>query len=297
MSLRFAVVLACLMVCSSPPRSVLAQDAEATRAARTLFEQGLAQVDARAWSEAAHSFRQALLLRDSPVIRYNLAVALIELHALREAEQLLRGVLRDVETPVAVRAKLAEQLEVIDRRSAKLTVRLDEADDAAEVLLDERVLLGSELNTPQRLDPGPHTVRLRRGGLEIDTRHLELAEGDNQQLLLVHPIPARAPEGALRPVATPAEVAAAAALPAASSAAAQPAVPVAAVQPAVPVAATGADDGARAKKRRRWWGIGASVLAVTAGSVTGIVLATRSEGEKPYEGDFSPPVIGVRVPQ
>jgi hypothetical protein len=57
-------------------------------------------MDEREWIEAAHSFRQALLLRDSPVIRYNLAVALIELHALTEAEQLLRGVQRDITTPV-----------------------------------------------------------------------------------------------------------------------------------------------------------------------------------------------------
>lgn len=283
MSWRFAVGLTCLLVSLIAPRSLRADDREAASSARTLFEQGLLQVDAREWSEAAHSFRQALLLRDSPVIRYNLAVALIELHALAEAEQLLRGVQRDVATPVEVRAKLTQQLEAIDRRAAKLTVRVDGASDELEVSVDDRVLSASELGTAQRLDPGPHTVRLYRRGQEIDTRHLELGESVEQLLLLSLPT-----------VATPAEVAVQAEAPAAPPAAQPATVVPPAAQP--PVARS--DEGVRSKKRRRWLGIGAGVLAVTAGGVTGAVLATRSHSSsKPYEGDFNPPVIGVRVPQ
>ena len=280
MSLRFVLGLSWLMVCSNPPSLVRAQDPAATSSARTLFEQGLEQVDQREWIEAAHSFRQALLLRDSPVIRYNLAVALIELHALAEAERLLRGVQRDITTPVEVRAKLTQQLQAIERRAAKLTVRIAGASDEVEVSVDDRVLPAAELGSPQRLDPGPHTVRLHRAGQEIDTHYLELAESVEQVLVLSVP-----------KVATPAEAAVLAEAPPAAPVAA---VAAAAAAPPPPPKA----EGAGTKKRRRWLGIGAGVLAVTAGSVTGIVLATRSQSSgEPHEGDFNPPVIGVRVPQ
>jgi hypothetical protein len=274
--LRIALGLTCLLFVSLAGLPATAQDAVVSYSARVLFQQGLKHVDAQEWGEAESSFREALLLRDSPVIRFNLAVTLLELGQLREATEQLKRVDADVGAPADVRSKIPDLLQSAEKRSARLTIRVAGETAQAQVLLDERALSASALGSVQLVDPGDHLVRLLRGRDEVERQQLSLNEGDERRLVLTMPAPVL-PAIALPVAAAPA-----------------PAVVHAAPQPA-PASHDDLDDETR--RRRRWWGYGTAAVALTAGAVAGALLATRSHDKHDYPGDFSPKVIGVRVPQ
>lgn len=277
MWLRFAVGALCLLSISLSPTPTRAQAPAVTSSARQLFEAGLKHVDAQEWTEAESSFRQAIALRDSPVIRFNLAVTLLELQRLIEASTLLHSVDADPGAPPDVRQKLPDLIEAAERRTAKLTLRLDGPSDGATVALDQRTLTPDELGRPQPVDPREHLVRLLHRGKEVEVRHIALSEGEARLLVL------ELPPSALPPVALPV-----------AEAVASPTPALALGNPHT----RERDDDDKTRRRRRIWGIGGAAVVLAAGVVTGVVLATRShQTAHGYDGDFNPKVIDVRVPR
>lgn len=280
MWLRIAVGALCLFSISLSPAPTRAEVPAVTSSARRLFDEGLKHVDAQEWAEAETSFRQAIALRDSPVIRFNLAVTLIELQRLIEASTLLHSVDSDPGAPPDVRAKLPDLLETVERRTAKLTLRLDGPTDDAAIALDQRTLAPEELGRAQAVDPREHLVRLLHRGEELEVRRIVLSEGEER--LLVLELPASALPPVVLPVAQTAAISDKAAL---------------TLAPAQP-GSEHDDSDEKTRRRRRIWGIGGAAVALAAGVIVGVVLATRSRNTTPsYDGDFNPKVIDVRVPQ
>jgi hypothetical protein len=82
------------------------------QAARRLFSEGLADVDAQRWTEATDHFAGAYALSPTPEIAYNLASALMRIGELAQASRLLTRVSDDAaarpEVREAARARLAE---------------------------------------------------------------------------------------------------------------------------------------------------------------------------------------------
>jgi thioredoxin-like negative regulator of GroEL len=108
--LRRLAYLALAMAILVLPATSLADQGDAVHsaAARTAFEEGMKKADAQAWGEAAELFQRALSLRDSPVIRFNLAAALAELGRYVEASETLRGLEIDERAANDVRASSAK---------------------------------------------------------------------------------------------------------------------------------------------------------------------------------------------
>ena len=280
MWLRIAVGALCLLSFVFSPGPTRAEAPVVTSTARRLFEQGLKQVDAQQWNEAEISFRQAIALRDSPVIRFNLAVTLIELQRLVEAAALLHSVDADPGAPTDVRAKLPDLLESVERRTAKLTLRLDGETDGAAVALDQRTLMPEELGRKLPVDPREHLVRLLHHDKEVEVRHVALSEGEERLLVL------ELPASALPPVVLPV------------AEAVTPAAPAALALATAPSSSERDDSDEKTRRRRRIWGIGGAAVVLAGGVVAAVVLATRSRhATQSYDGDFDPKVIDVRVPQ
>lgn len=261
--LVFCVVCSLMWGALQHAPSARAQDASKAAAARSLFEEGVRESDAAQWDAAAQKFREALALRDSPVVRFNLAVALIELGQLVEATDLLRAVQRDTRTSSDIATRIPELLESAEKRLAHLTILVE--GEGGEILLDERTLRSEDLGAPMALDPGTYTLRVQRGGEQLEARTLALASGDNAVV------------GLRIPALKQAEIADG---------------PVLAGLPR-----SDATPDEHRRRRRLAWGIGAAAVAVAAGVLTGALLASRDKSGEPSTATFDPPTIGVRVPQ
>ncbi len=269
MRLLFVCLVVFATALSVAPAWAQSTDAARSASARSLFEEGVKNADAGAWPEAADRFQRALEMRDSQVIRYNLAAALSELGRLVEASELLRQVDRDQNIDPALRADVQSKLEVVSARIAKLTVALDPPDSEVTVVLDGHPLASALLGVAMPTDPGEHSLRAMRGQEEMDTQQVTLTDGAEQSVTL-----------ATKRVATPSEAAAM--------------VPLAA-----PVEEPTSDQDHRDGRRSKllWWGVGAGVVAVVAIAVVSAMAINGSSdsGSKTYQGDFDPPSVPVKV--
>jgi hypothetical protein len=268
MSRSWLVVL-CLVWGSLCMRAHAQSDDPARAAsARALFEEGVALSDKGQWLDAADRFRRALTLRDSQVIRFNLATALMETGQLVEASELLRQVERDADAERKLRDDARFHLASAQSRIARLTVTATGMHEGVTLLVDDRPLDPVLIGVAMPADPGPHRVRAVRAGVELAASELTLGNADDQIVALELP----------DPVATPAEAART----------------VMATEPAPQ-----RDQGERPNRKLMWWGIGGGVAVAVA--VVATVLLTRKSGgdeaEDPYEGDFDPPSITVQVGQ
>lgn len=244
--------------------------ADAATEARALFERGLAEADATHWTQAAELFQQALALRDSPVIRYNLGSALAELGRLVEARDLLRALELDQRSSAELLQRVTPQREAIERRLSNLTIRVQTSTPDWHVLLDERELSRDQLGVALPLDPKLHYVSLRAGERVLDDAQVELGEGEARELKLAGEIP---PPVVVAPPPSPLEIS------------------------LVGFAHEEHQDAPSSKRKRRLlWGVSAAAAAVVAGVVAGVVIARKDDADVPANG-FTPGRVGVRVPQ
>jgi hypothetical protein len=192
------------VVLATPPS--LAQPTQAdTAAARALFTEGRELAQREDWPAAVDRFRRALGLRPSPAIRYNLAASLVHVGKLVEASELCRAVLRDAPERDPARAPAQALLREIEPQLVQLTINLEGDAAAATVLLDGEPFSAERIGVATPIDPGAHTIVVRRGRQEA-TRRIDLAPGGEAGLTLTVPIEAAvsAPDAA-DPPATAAE--------------------------------------------------------------------------------------------
>jgi len=263
------LLLACAALCAPARAQAQAQSEDATKAAsaRALFEEGVSLADQGHWEEAADRFRRALALRDSAVIAYNLASALQETGKLVEASELLRRVRNDAAADAELHASASNALVEVEKRIGKLTVHVSGQQSGDQVRLDERELVAAELDVALPIDPGAHVVRVQRGEQVVAEQGVNVADGQVQDVSV---------QVAIAPVATPREVAVAAAPKPEQSARTEP-------DHGTPI--TG-----------RWWfwaGIGTAAVGI--GVAVAIAASAGSDSPKPAAGDFEPGVVGVEV--
>jgi hypothetical protein len=270
----FLFVLTAAFVLSAPSalaqrrgRGVPAGPSDAERAAaREQFDRGSEAASMSRWSEAVDAFSQSHDLNPAPATLLNLATALAEAGRLREAADSYRTYL--AHRPAAEIARYRRDAEArladIDARIPRLTVQLHGLFPNDAVELDGVPLPESELAVAQLVDPGDHTLVVRRGELEALRRRVTLAEGARESLDL--DVPA---------VVTP-----------------PPATP----PPPLDYAETSDDGDAQPITKSPWFwvGIGAGVAAVAA-TVVVVVLVTSDSGggetQMGYSGNGSPGLI------
>jgi hypothetical protein len=238
--------------------------------ARALFEEGVSLSDQGKWTDATDRFRRALALRDSQVIRYNLAAALLELGQVVEATELLRQVERDETADAKLRGEASTRLNDALAKMAKLTVHVEGPLEGASFELDEHALETVQLEVAIPADPGMHRLKATRAGEEVASSEVTLAAGEAKTVTLRLTPPV---------VATPAE---------------------AAQTVALTVPEPGKDQGEAPKRKKiMWWAIGGGA-AVAVVAVVATVLATHRTSDKseaPYHGNFDPPSLSVQVGQ
>lgn len=122
---------------------------EATERARTLFEEGVALGDQRQWEPAAAKFREALVLRDAPAIRFNLGAALVELRQWDEAIDNLQRVVDDPEAPEDLRTRSNTAL-----LNARALQEQERQQQAATVPTPEQTAAAAPVQEVPTEDPG-----------------------------------------------------------------------------------------------------------------------------------------------
>lgn len=179
----------CLAAASSAPWWPLrAQPSPATaedptELARGLFLQGVELASAERWEEARARFRQALALRASPLLHFNLAMAAQNSGHLAEARRHYRTFLElddGRSQPRRRRQALAAvtELEVV---LPQLQLRVEGGTPVQRYEVDGESLEPSTLGRPLVLDPGRHTVRLFGEGGARAELSLELAETERRR--------------------------------------------------------------------------------------------------------------------
>lgn len=171
------MALALAVSAAAPPASAQREDLARAFAARALFEQGLAFLDAQQWALAADRFERARALRPSPQITYNLTTALIPLGRLVSASELLSRLSRDPEAPAEVREAAELRRRQLAPRLATLLITRGPGLDDAALRLDGRPLDEALIGVPFPVDPGVHTVSALRGDREVAFSTVDLGEG------------------------------------------------------------------------------------------------------------------------
>jgi hypothetical protein len=170
--------------------------AQQSAAARALFEEGVELADRGEWQDAADRFARSLSLRESPVVAYNLASALVHVDRLVEASELLQGVVRDESAPAAARDAARALLDQVQPRLARLTVHLEGDPTGAALVIDERVIPSEMVGVAVPADPGIRFVRAVRDEDIVAEQEVDLAEGSSAEVRLeVPPPPARRDPG------------------------------------------------------------------------------------------------------
>jgi len=239
--------------------------------ARSLFKEGVASMRAGDWSQAEDQLRSALSLKDSPVIRYNLALSLEKQSKFVEAETLLQVVIID---PVTKPSLVDRALEVRLRAIASIaTLNLSITGELQDVSLslDGEEVQAGHLESGVKVNPGVHVLTATRNGQEVARTEGSVAAGTTGQLVLDVP-------AADTTAPTPTETAA--------QSTSEPTV-----EPDPYVQPSSSDEGGVLSSPWFWMGTG----ALLAGAVVVAVLAGGNpEPKEPTEGNLGIIIIGAR---
>lgn len=139
--------------------------------ARSQFALGVRQAERRRYWEAIRAFRRARRLHDTPAIRYNLALALLEVDRPVQAYRLVRELAREPGVSAMLRAS-AFELERELRREL-VFVQVDLPHGAETLRVDRRTLESDAL----ALSPGRHVLEAWDGRRIVARQTLNLPAG------------------------------------------------------------------------------------------------------------------------
>jgi hypothetical protein len=254
-------------VAASPATAEAAPSASQIALARRLFVEGVEAAEARRFDEARAAFERSYALSGREVTLLNLAHVLAESGKLVAAVDTYRRFFAraDAETQARHGEDARAALVALELRLASLTivVRNVRADDVVQ--LDEGTIAQEGLGLEVPVDPGPHTVDVRRGSVSCARRTVRLAERERGDVELDASCPP-----------PPEEVARLAAVEAEAQAVRE--------REAVRVASE------RSTRAWTWVGIGAGVLAA-AGVAVAVVFLAQPDPIPPYVGNFGPGTI------
>lgn|SRR4051812_22506045 len=177
------------------PASALAQTADsATTAklplARKLYDEGVDAANKGRWSLAYDRFKASYELAPRVLTLFNLAGAQSNTGRLVEASESYRRFLRDTSDGRYndLRSDATNQLEVIDKQIAQITIDVAHIEPEDVIMLDEIEFPHSALHTALPMNPGQHTVRAQRGQNVIATRKIALTSGATETVQIDLPV-------------------------------------------------------------------------------------------------------------
>lgn len=172
---RWGWRIALLIVLCAAPAEAQRGDRAAARAA---FRRGVDAAREDRWDEALARFREADSLYVSANIRINLAAALVQNLRLLDAEALYARILEDHgrELRGARADEVRQTLAAVTARIPSLEIRLVHARGGERIEVDGAPVEPTDDGAVVRVDPGEHTIVVRRGEEAIERRQVRLAE-------------------------------------------------------------------------------------------------------------------------
>jgi hypothetical protein len=147
---------------------------------REWFQRGLAALDGRRFDDAIRAFERSYELRPSPVVLYNLGLALKSAGRIREAIAALERFLQHPASDTSQRELAAVRGEVERMRETLGAIDVDVVPRAARVVLDASEVLPTRGRVP--VDPGSHTVAITLDGYRPESRVIHVARGRGVEL-------------------------------------------------------------------------------------------------------------------
>jgi tetratricopeptide (TPR) repeat protein len=169
-------------------------EVQRTAMARSLFAQGVELMAEERYEAAAAHFERSLELRESPVVHYNLASALVRLERFVEAVEHLQRVLRNEEAPARAREAAEQLMQEAEPKVGYLTIDVEGDPTDVSITLDYRELPSAAVGVAVPVDPGARTVVIRRGEEIVAQGVAEVSEGRSAVLTLQVPPPPPPPE-------------------------------------------------------------------------------------------------------
>jgi hypothetical protein len=156
-------------------------------AARALFREGVECADRADWACAVDRHGRAYGLRPSPVIAYNLGMALLAVGRLVEGTEMLVRVSRDEHATSQLRAEARTAADHALPRVGRLTVHVEGPLAGASMTLDGHDLRRELLNTASPTDPREHVLIVSRHGAEVARATVTVADGQSAELTVTIP--------------------------------------------------------------------------------------------------------------
>lgn len=153
--------------------------------ARAFFKQGIALSDAGQYAQAADRFRRALVIRESPVIMYNLASVLETIGKVMEALELLYGVEEHPDADADLRRDARAMRAGLEAKLAFASITIPRTlRGRVHVWVDDFPLIDAQLGVPIPLDPGWHHVQMHDGREPAAVCDFEVASGAQARVAL-----------------------------------------------------------------------------------------------------------------
>jgi hypothetical protein len=158
-------------------------------AALAIYRDGNAEFEESRYAQALAKYREAIKHWDHPAIRFNMAVALINLEQPLEAAGHLEAAMKFGAAPLGNDA-FAQAVTYKKLLEGQLThLRVTCETDGADVTLDGKPLLHCKGEATAQLLPGPHQVVASKPGYETETAPLVLLPGKEiVHVVALHPI-------------------------------------------------------------------------------------------------------------
>lgn len=177
-----ALALGACLVVSTAADAQSQDDATATAAARERFKEGVAYFDQKQYEKARAAFVQAYALKKHPAVLLNLAQSELRSNHERDAAGHFATYLREATDASAAEREAAQAgLAAAKQAVGELQVT---AETGAEVFVDGTSEGIAPLTGPIYVDPGNHTLELRKGD-KTTSQSISIKAGETKEAKLV----------------------------------------------------------------------------------------------------------------
>ncbi|MBI5481018.1 MAG: PEGA domain-containing protein [Deltaproteobacteria bacterium] len=176
------IAMATIVGVGVPAGTSFAQEPDArVKEAKRLRDRGTEAFEAKEYAAALQYFEDAHRAFPTPILKYNIALALGKLGRLAEAIESYEAFLHEAKDADAdARAFAAAEIPKLEKQVSTLVITAATA--GAEVAIDGKTRGKTPLARPLRLDPGRHRVSLSRAGHQQFAADLTLQAGETRRI-------------------------------------------------------------------------------------------------------------------
>lgn len=150
-----------------------------------MFAEGRTLEDAGRWAQALDLFQQIAKVKMTPQVRFHIALCMENVGLLTQALEGYAVSAREAETTAPdVVQEAHEHIEALEKRIPILTVEIIGTGAQDELFVDGRRIPRELPSMTMRVDPGPHTIEIRRGDRVVGEEHVVLQPGSSRRVAI-----------------------------------------------------------------------------------------------------------------